>query len=140
MREARDEMLRTGEDDDEVEFPTPPSTFPELSEDAQKRLSDIEGWLNNTELQRDNNDAACTLLGIEDPQTPRLDGLAPTLVLKFWQPLATAGLVEIEDNPVMEGMNSAMLCDGVGLGKTIEIATLLLYVRTCSPISAGTTA
>lgn len=111
-----------------MELSKPKALFPEVDAATQVELKRMESWLDNQELQRQDHTASCTFLGIQDEAKPRLAGMASTFVLKFWQPVAIAGLIRIEDRPAAAKMHSAMLCDGVGLGKTTVIGSVVLYV------------
>ncbi|KAI9931086.1 hypothetical protein MW887_010743 [Aspergillus wentii] len=53
----------------------------------------------------------------------------PTL-LKFWQPVAIAAIIEIRDKTYLSG---AVLGDPVGLGKTWEAVGVILHVSNPSP-------
>lgn len=84
-----------------------------------------QGWFNNREYQRENHLEACRLLGIENPDVPKLKGMRAGIKLYFWQPVAMNGLLEMARDKLLRG---ALLADAVGLGKTWITVGFLMAV------------
>lgn len=98
--------------------------LPDITDEERAKYREQVNWLNNVEYQRDNHYQACQRLGITNPARPRLEGMYESVMLKFWQPIAAAALLEFENGPLHGGI----LADDVGLGKTYEVLAFLQYV------------
>lgn len=101
-------------------------------------LSELKEWLrsklfrkrflefDSTLYQRDDHDRACSQLKIENPECPKLPGMALTTKLHFWQPVAINAIREFEHNPYLQG---GILADDMVLRKTWITIGYLLAVR-----------
>ncbi|PIG82089.1 DNA repair helicase rad5 [Aspergillus arachidicola] len=93
------------------------------TEESLERFEQHRRMLDNYEYQINNHEEACQVLKIANPRTPRMRSMNRSVVLKFWQPVAIARLLDIRANTKVRG---AILGDSVGLGKTwVAIAVML---------------
>lgn len=83
-----------------------------------------EAWLNNPAFQRQGHAAACQDLGLSETNS-RFPGMAPSASFKFWQVVAVAALLEIEQESLYRGGIEA---DAVGIGKTWVAIGIMHYV------------
>ena len=100
------------------------SNLDEISSKEIQAFRTMEGWLENAECERDGLAEHCQLLNIRDFKKPFIAGMSPTLILKFWQPIAVAFILEKERS----FMRGCIIADQVGLGKTFEVLAALLIV------------
>lgn len=89
-------------------------------------------WFDNKEYQRENHQEACRRLMISNLDMPKIPGMRPGIVLKFWQPVAIDGLCEFKKKEYLRG---SILADAVGFGKTFITIGFLLAVS-YSPVVA----
>ena len=99
------------------------------TEESLEQFEQHRKMLDNPEYQIDNHEEACQILKIANHRVPRMRSMNRSAVLKFWQPVAIARLLDIRANTMVRG---AILGDSVGLGKTWEAIALMLKVCTAS--------
>ncbi|GAB1199547.1 hypothetical protein APSETT444_008897 [Aspergillus pseudonomiae] len=95
------------------------------TEESLEQFEQHRKMLDNPEYQIDNHEEACQILKIANPRVPRMRSMNRSAVLKFWQPVAIARLLDIRANTMVRG---AILGDSVGLGKTWEAIALMLKI------------
>jgi SNF2 family DNA or RNA helicase len=83
-------------------------------------------WLDNIAYQYDDLQAASERLRIKNPQKPKVKGMWPATALFEWQPPAIAALLKIKTDKLLD---SAILADKVGLGKTFTTIGFMLIVN-----------
>lgn len=111
-------------DENAEESEGPPLTrYREITQEEKDAYREQAQWLDNKEYQRDDHRGACTRLGIENPDRPRIDGLYPAQTFEFYQPTAIDALVTFENSEIRGGL----LADDMGIGKTVEVIGLMLY-------------
>lgn len=104
--------------------PTPPPTdYQPITQEEVDEYRKQTSWLDNPLYQRQDHEDACSFLGIEDPDHPRIDGLRAPFELEFYQPTAIKAMVDFENSKT----HSGLLGDDPGLGKTLEMLGLLLF-------------
>ena len=84
-----------------------------------------QGWMDSLDLQREDHEAACTLLGIINPSVPRILGMRLSKKLTFWQPVAIKAICDWAKSPYLRG---GIIADVVGLGKTWMVIEFVLHV------------
>ncbi|PWY91735.1 hypothetical protein BO94DRAFT_533191 [Aspergillus sclerotioniger CBS 115572] len=82
-------------------------------------------FMDNQDYQREDHRDARRILNIANPRVPRMRSMNRSAVLKFWQPVAIARILEIHQSPYLRG---AILGDSVGLGKTCETIAVILKI------------
>jgi SNF2 family DNA or RNA helicase len=70
-----------------------------------------------------DHEEACRVLGIPNPDVPRMDGFIGNITLDIHQPTGIHSLYEFEES----GVGGGILADDVGLGKTMQVIGLLLH-------------
>ncbi|KAH0537331.1 hypothetical protein FGG08_005847 [Glutinoglossum americanum] len=92
---------------------------------AKEKLTFLqqEAWLDNTRLQRENEDEAFAGLGISSRERPRVSGMNKRTILKFWQVVAIWAIYKFHKGYLKGGV----LADAVGLGKTIVVLSLIQF-------------
>ncbi|RAL01276.1 putative DNA repair helicase rad5,16 [Aspergillus ibericus CBS 121593] len=108
---------------DTSEFASSDTIIP--TEESLKFFREQQGFLDNLDYQREDHKLACQVLRIENPRVPRMRSMNRSAVLKFWQPVAIARILEIRQIPFLRG---AILGDSVGLGKTWETIAIMLKI------------
>lgn len=100
-------------------------TLDDITEEEISNFRTMEGWLENSECERDGLAEHCKMLNIANVDKPYITGMSPTLTLKFWQPIAVAFIL-IKEDTFTKG---CIISDQVGLGKTFEALAAVLMVR-----------
>jgi SNF2 family DNA or RNA helicase len=91
--------------------------FLDVTEKEKKIFEAQEKWLDNTKLQREDEEETYIGLGINSRSRPHIEGMSRTTILKFWQVVAIWGLHKFH----LGWLKGGLLADAVGLGKTIVI-------------------
>jgi hypothetical protein len=102
-----------------------PSALIIPTEASIKSFQKQQSWFDNVLYQRENHAEACKHLDIPNPDIPRMKGMRPSVVLKFWQAVAIYALLLFEAKHHLRG---AIIGDVVGLGKTWVVIGYLLAV------------
>lgn len=97
--------------------------------DSLIQRQERQKWLENLSYQRENHEQACQTLEIPNTALPRIKGVSRSVLLKFWQPVAIAALLQMYQKPCLRG---AILADAMGLGKTWETIGFVLRVSRVS--------
>ncbi|PYI11513.1 putative DNA repair helicase rad5,16 [Aspergillus sclerotiicarbonarius CBS 121057] len=95
------------------------------TEESLRFFREQQRFLDNRDYQREDHKYACHILRITNPRVPRMRSMNRSAVLKFWQPVAIARILEIRQIPYLRG---AILGDSVGLGKTWETIAIMLKI------------
>ncbi|KAI9774717.1 MAG: hypothetical protein M1839_001678 [Geoglossum umbratile] len=97
--------------------------FQDITSEEKSIFEDQEKWLDNTKLQREDEEEAYSGLGITDRERPQIAGMNRRTILKFWQVTAIWALYKFHTGWLKGGV----LADAVGLGKTIVALGLLQF-------------
>lgn len=110
--------------------------YAELDAAAIEQFETEQKWFDNVLYQREDHDAACELLHIpnHNPDTLRMPGMAQSKTLKYWQPVATKAIIDIQRS----GTRGCVLGDMVGIGKTWIVMCWLLHVSIYSSLPMST--
>lgn len=103
------------------------------SENSIELYNEQQQYFDNLKYQREDHENACAKLGIPNPDLPRLPEMRPSIVLKFWQPVAANAIMEFEK---FDHLRGCILADVVGLGKTWITITYILAVSS-NPLCLG---
>lgn len=80
--------------------------------------------VDNEMVQPQGHTEACAYLRIANPERPRLPSMPMTAFFKFWQPVAIRWMMQMR----RQCLGGILLCDSMGMGKTWEIAGMLIAV------------
>jgi hypothetical protein len=97
--------------------------FQDITQTERLAFSQQELWLDNTRLQRENEDEAYSGLGISNRVRPHILGMNRNTILKFWQVVAVWAVYKFHNGYLKGGV----LADAVGLGKTIVVLSLIQF-------------
>jgi SNF2 family DNA or RNA helicase len=100
----------------------PLTSVRDITQDEIKKYREQTKWINNPDFQPQDHEEACRVLGIANPDVPRMEGLFGHITLDIHQPTRIHSLYKFEEFCVGGGL----LVDDVGLGKTIQLVGLLL--------------
>ncbi|KAH0557042.1 hypothetical protein GP486_005170 [Trichoglossum hirsutum] len=97
--------------------------FQGITAKEMSTFKDQGEWLDNTKLQREDEEEAYTGLGITDRSHPHIAGMSRRMILKFWQVVAVWALYKFH----IGWLKGGVLADAVGLGKTIVALALVQF-------------
>jgi SNF2 family DNA or RNA helicase len=100
----------------------PLTSVRDITQDEIKKYREQTKWINNPDFQPQDHEEACHVLGIANPDVPRMEGFFGHIMLDIHQPTGIHSLYKFEESCVGGGL----LADDVGLGKTIQLVGLLL--------------
>lgn len=93
---------------------------------ALSATATLEALLDNPDYQPGNYEDACKYFGF-DPDHPRFSTNKPSFSFQSWQVTGMRQVLRILENPLVK---VCILADATGLGKTIKICGVWIWVST----------